>query len=978
MHAATDFVPLAGSPLIDAADTNPKVSTTFDYANNPRPFGIRSDIGAFEFIICTNPISGGSVATPQSICSGSIPAAFTSLSLPLGFSGKLEYKWQFSTSGSNGTFTDIANSNLPTYASGALTTTTWFRRLARVTCMSDWTGAATSNVVAVAVNPLPAADASASRAICLNSGAQLGALSVPGNTYSWSSVPVGFVSTAANPTVNPSVSTTYSLVETVIATGCSNRHSVILTVNPLPLASAGANRTICLNSTTQIGAAAVTGNTYSWSSSPVGFSSTIANPTVAPLVTTTYTLVETITATGCTNTHSVIVTVNPLPAALAGANRTICQSSGTQIGAAPVPGNSYSWTSSPAGFTSTLANPTVTPSATTTYTLVETITATGCTNTHSVIVTVNPLPGAIAGADRAICLNSNTQIGAAAITGNTYSWTSSPAGFSSSQANPTVTPLVNTTYTLIETVSATGCTNTHSVNVDVNLFQLPTITGSASACEGTTDVKYSTEVSMTNYAWTVSPGGSITSGAGSNTITVAWNTSGSQSLSVNYSNPTGCATAAPTIKNVVVNPLPIPTITGSSSLCAGSTGVLYTTEPSMTGYSWKVSPDGIITAGSGTNTATVTWNSSGTKTISINYINANGCTLNTPIDKSITVLPLPGIPGSIAGNATICSSVQGETYSITPIANATSYVWSLPSGATLVSGTGSSSIKVNFDSNFISGTIFVYGTNSCGKSSNANMAISLAPQPAAAGVITGPTAACQGSTGLIFTIDPILNATGYTWNLPAGATIVSGANTNRIVVDLSTNAATGSITVYGKDKCLNGIISPTFSLTVNPIPSVPVVAVAGITLSSSASLGNQWYYSATKTGTGSAIYGATTPTFSPAQDGYYWSVVTLNGCISPVSNQVFRLKAGEANRYNVYPVPNQGQFSVAITTSDQEIFTIQVFDQLGQKVYELPNLSVNGEFLKTVNLNNPASGVYFVVLRSNTGDEVFRKISIFK
>ncbi|MDD2799110.1 MAG: ice-binding family protein [Bacteroidales bacterium] len=90
-------------------------------------------------------------------------------------------------------------------------------------------------------------------------------------------------------------------------------HNNIVTIPSTPIAAAGPDRAICLNETTQIGAAAVAGSSYSWTSVPAGFTSTTANPTVAPLVTTTYTVVETITATGCTNSNSVVVTVNPLP-----------------------------------------------------------------------------------------------------------------------------------------------------------------------------------------------------------------------------------------------------------------------------------------------------------------------------------------------------------------------------------------------------------------------------------------------------------------------------------------------------------------------------------------------------------------------------------------------------------------------------------------------------------------------------------------
>ena len=204
-------------------------------------------------------------------------------------------------------------------------------------------------------------------------------------------------------------------METITLTGCTNTNSVVVTVNPLPAANAGSASTICYGSSTSIGASAVTGNTYSWTSFPAGFTSALAAPTVSPTETTTYTVVETITATGCTNTNSVTVTVNPLPVAAAGSDRDICLNESTTIGASAVAGNTYSWTSVPSGYTSTDANPSVSPAVTTTYTVVETITATGCNNSNSVTVTVNPLPDAIAGTDRDLCLNESTTIGASSV-----------------------------------------------------------------------------------------------------------------------------------------------------------------------------------------------------------------------------------------------------------------------------------------------------------------------------------------------------------------------------------------------------------------------------------------------------------------------------------------------------------------------------------------------------------------------------------
>ncbi len=100
---------------------------------------------------CNNPTSGGSVGTDQSINPGASVNALTSSSLPSGFDGTLEYKWQKSTVSGTAGFSDIASSNSEGLTPGAVTQTTWFRRLSRVDCKSDWTGAASSNAVKIEI-----------------------------------------------------------------------------------------------------------------------------------------------------------------------------------------------------------------------------------------------------------------------------------------------------------------------------------------------------------------------------------------------------------------------------------------------------------------------------------------------------------------------------------------------------------------------------------------------------------------------------------------------------------------------------------------------------------------------------------------------------------------------------------------------------------------------------------------------------------
>ena len=112
-------------------------------------------------------------------------------------------------------------------------------------------------------------------------------------------------------------------------------------------------------------------------------------------------------------------------------------------------------------------------------------------------------------------------------------------------------------------------------NVTVNPLPVPTISGSASVCD-LSAIVYTTQPGMTNYVWSVT-GGAITGEGGltNNTATVTWNGVGPGTISVNYNDGNSCSAAAPSVYNVTVNTLPVPTITGPSPVCINSTGNVY-------------------------------------------------------------------------------------------------------------------------------------------------------------------------------------------------------------------------------------------------------------------------------------------------------------------------------------------------------------------------------------------------------------------
>ncbi|HEX2922122.1 MAG TPA: hypothetical protein VHO50_13245, partial [Bacteroidales bacterium] len=202
---------------------------------------------------------------------------------------------------------------------------------------------------------------------------------------------------------------------------------------------------------------------------------------------------------------------------------------------------------------------------------------------------------------------------------------------------------------------------------------VPTISGISTVCEGTTGVVYTTETGMSNYVWLVSPGGTMTSGgtSSSNTITITWNSAGSNSVSVNYTNGT-CTAETATVLPVLVNPAPAAPVVSVTAqpTCTVATGTITVTSPvPAAGITYSI--DGVTyTNTSGVFTGVVPG------TYSVTVRNAAGC-VSAP--TSVVVNAAPETPAApvvsvtaqptctvATGTITVTSPVPaaGITYSI--------------------------------------------------------------------------------------------------------------------------------------------------------------------------------------------------------------------------------------------------------------------------------------------------------------------------
>ncbi len=562
-----------------------------------------------------------------------------------------------------------------------------------------------------------------------------------------------------------------------------------------------------------------------------------------------------------------------------------------------------------------------------------------------------------------------------------YTWTVPAGATITAGANTTsITVTFGSTSGAVTVCGTSSCMTgpVTSVNVTVNPIPVPTITGTGTLCQGSAPVVYTTQPGMSNYTWTVSAGGVITAGGTptSNTVTVNWTGPGAQSVSVNYSATGGCFAAAPVSYPVTVNPTPVPYIGSSNNPCIGATNNMYYTEAGMNNYVWTVSSGGTIAAGQGTSVLNVTWNQQGVQYVTVTYTNSFGCAAVAPTMTTQFVNAPPSAAASITGTTPVCAGTSAVAFSSTPVSGAETYTWTVPAGATIASGAGTTSITVDFGTTAVTGNVTVAGTNQCGNGPVSSFAVTVKPLPAAAGTITGQASVCAGATGVTYTVPAITGATSYMWTVPGGATITSDSTTNTIAVTFGTSAGAGVINVKGSNSCGTGAASPDFSVTVHAVPSAPVITANGNVLTSSSATGNQWYYE------GTAIAGATGQTYTvTGNTGYYWCVVTLNGCASPISNKEWVVITGQQEiaqpGVTIYPVPNDGKFTVTLTAPVQTVFRLSVFSQLGIRVMDIGDIPVNGRVEVPVDLSSAAAGLYTVAILTND-HKMVRKVLISK
>ncbi|MFN4123177.1 MAG: PKD domain-containing protein [Flavobacteriales bacterium] len=738
-----------------------------------------------------------------------------------------------------------------------------------------------------------------------------------GATYNWNFAGGTVVSGSGQGPyqVNWATSGPKNITLSVSNGGCTSvTTTVAVNVNPIPTSTFTASGPVCVgqNSTITYTGSAPAGATYNWNfAGGTIISGTGQGPYQISWATPgARNITLSVTQNGCTSTvTSQTVTVNPVPTNTFTLPSTICLGQAATIsytGNAPT-GATYNWNfaggtivsgSGQGPYQISWATPGV-------RNVTLTVNNGGCTSTlSSQNINVQNAPTSAFTVTSPICQNANSTV---TYTGNapagaTYNWNFGGGTIvSGSGQGPYQISWPNSGTQIVSlTVTQGNCTSPLTTqNITVN--PLPNASFTATPTVGVNSPATITYTGGAGpgatYTWNFS-GGNIISGSGQGPYQVSWPTTGPRTITLTVTL-NGCT--ATFTQNVNVVPSPSSAFTVTSPVCVGQTSTItYTgSAPAGATYNWNFD-GGTIVSGSGQGPYQISWNTAGTKNISLQVI--QGGISSTITTNQVVVNPIPTstftLPATACQNSAVAISYSGSAG-----AGAT-YNWNF-GGGTIISGTGQGPYQVSWPTagnRTVSLTVIQNGCTSAPSNQNIN----ILPLPNANFTAVSPV--CQGFVSTInYTGGAAAGAT-FNWNFDGG-TIVSGTGAGPYLVNWNT-IGNKNITLTVTQ---NGCTSPPFTQTVNvtntPIASfsmTPNVVCQGVPVNfnftGTAPVGATYNWNFGEgtiiSGNGPGPYQVV---FNNAGPQAVFLSVTSNGCTSPSVSQSFNVTPSPTASFDIAP-----------------------------------------------------------------------------
>lgn len=534
-------------------------------------------------------------------------------------------------------------------------------------------------------------------------------LTASGTSLLWYTAATGGTGSTTAPTPSTATPGTYTCWVTQQIGSCpeSVRVPITVTVYPQPHTVAGNNGPICSNHTLLLTATDTftTGVSYSWSG-PLGFSSTLKNPSIIyPTVSASGWYYVTTTVNGCSGTDSTYVTVNPSPdlyIVMVMSPSACGMSDGKIVIGGMTPGGTYTLMytyNGTVGYTGTITatsagQDTISGLPAGLYSSIYIINSYGCMSFPAAATLPDGAGPAAptATSNSPICAGDTLELFATStVTGAIYHW-AGPNFFTSTLQNPVIpsaTTAASGIYMVTVTNPVTGCTSAAgTVTVTVNPIPVITsVTSNSPICEGSTLTLSATSAyTGSTYVWS-GPGSYSGTGATQTITSATPANSGTYTVIITLN---GCSSAPATV-NATVNPTPSNPVASGVTYCQEDGATALT---AINGDLWYTT----ATGGTGSPTPPLPSTSyTGTFTWYVTHV-AAGCE-SPRVPVTVIVNPRP-VVAIIPSRSFIC---QHDTLTLSFLGSAGSgatYSWSIPTGATLVSGdvTSAGPLVVRFDS----------------------------------------------------------------------------------------------------------------------------------------------------------------------------------------------------------------------------------------------------------------------------------------
>lgn len=651
--------------------------------------------------------------------------------------------------------------------------------------------------------------------------------------------------------------------------------------------------------------------------------------------------------------------ISPIPKVEASNNTPICPSGVLQLtGNSDAPSTAiYTWTG-PGNFTSGQASPSYSQPALSysgIYTL--SVTAYKCTgyDTTKVIIVDPPDPWIRPAGPINACNGGSFTIDAqdtSRTPGLQFSWTG-PAGLKENYGvfyRYNVNPTFDGFYVIKLQVG--NCVKWDSVKVNILPSpDSPVATSNTPVCLGDTLRLYADCASHSvTYLWE-GPNGFFAESQYPKVPNVTFNAAGEYKVRAKFIS-NGCKSVETKTKVVIGSPLPEPSIKGNVPLCAG--GIIKLTAiggtTNLGQYTWTL-PNAQTALGNIFNKLNITKADTGIYTVVQSY---EGCK-SPPAQVYVLIREVP-VP-TAASNSPVC---DGEALNFTaPEIDSATYEWTGPDNFT-ATGRAPSIAAAGLQK---SGDYAVTASiANCTASSSVKAIVNPIPRVTE---IAGETSVCDGDSMRLEAKTDVANC-NFLWTGPNGFT--AAFSTLNFVAG---EEIEGSYSVAASaNNCISQPLST--DIKVHELPAIPVIST-----NSPVKEGEELQLHATCatpdvafTWTGINGYKAAGESISikditTESEGIYYVMATNKEGCSSLGLSIVKILPDNQSKYQLYPNPGNGIINLKAYIPTQNHATIQIFNALGQQVYQEKILPVNRRLSTTIDLRNVMGGVYMMRIRTD-------------